>query len=93
MRQRHKSSSNQSPSDEKGHKNTPSSGHWMHEFFYSTLWEPHPASSLAFFRICWGIIMFYECVTWMRSDWSKLEYVLQLRVRFKYYGFDFIEPW
>src|SRR5690349_2156245 len=74
---------------------TPESSHrsnssWIHNFIYVKLWEEVNASSLVFFRICWGFIMLYESLTYMTHNYAKLNYILNLKIRFKYYGFEWV---
>ncbi len=65
----------------------------LEEFIFSGLWKPIPCSSLVTYRILWGLIMFYECYTYTLNDYAKIEYLLQLRVRFHYWGFDWVKMW
>jgi hypothetical protein len=66
---------------------------WLSQFICVTLWEPVSPASLAVFRIIWGLIMFYETTTYMEYDWGKLHYIMNLRYRFKYYGFEWVDIW
>src|SRR5689334_10907113 len=54
------------------------------DFIYVQLWEPVNPASLVGFRIMWGLLMFYESMTYIARDWAKLEYIRKLAVHFKY---------
>ena len=62
--------------------------------FYYNLFDPVDNSTLIFFRIFWGLIMLYECYTYIRNDYSKLEnYYLRSEFYPKYYLFDWVNAW
>lgn len=65
---------------------------WIYHLIYVKLWIPIPSSCLAFFRIIWGLIMFYESLTYTFSNYYKIEKIVKYHFRFKYYGFEWVEP-
>lgn len=56
------------------------------------LFRPVDAASLAFFRVSFGIIMLVECWRFWDHGWIS-RYYIDPEVYFKYYGFEWIEPW
>ena len=65
-------------------------GHaWLLSFF-----DEVDNSGLILFRIMWGLIMAYECWTFIRHDYNKLEaYYLRSGFYPKYYGFSWVNAW
>ncbi|WP_417618642.1 HTTM domain-containing protein [Oceanisphaera sp.] len=59
--------------------------------FTNRLFDPVDASSLAFFRICFGIVMLIECWRFYSNDWIYLYYIAP-DFRFTYYGFEWVAP-
>lgn len=56
------------------------------------LFAPIDASSLIVFRIGFGLIMFWEVIRYWSADWIPKYYILP-QFYFKYYGFEWIQPW
>lgn len=50
------------------------------------------ASSLAFFRVAFGVIMLVECWRFWVHGWIA-RYYIEPEFFFKYYGFGWLEPW
>jgi HTTM domain/Vitamin K-dependent gamma-carboxylase, lumenal domain len=64
-------------------------------FFHSlstSLFKPLDISSLVFFRIAFGTILFWEVFRYLEHGWIK-EYWIKPTFLFKYYGFGWIHPW
>ncbi|NHI00660.1 hypothetical protein OJHNALOF_01683 [Oceanimonas sp. MB9] len=60
-------------------------------FVTGRLFEQVDAASLAFFRICFGVIMLVECGRFYRHDWIE-RYYISPDFLFSYYGFEWITP-
>jgi len=71
--------------------NKKSSFFLLFDDFCTQMFTPIHCSSLIFYRIMWGLIMFYEMITYIMKDFAKLEYILNLKVKFKYYGFEWVQ--
>lgn len=56
------------------------------------LFEPVDASSLAFFRIAFGVVMLVECWRFWAHGWIA-RYYIEPAFFFKYYGFEWVQPW
>lgn len=50
------------------------------------------ASSIAIFRIGFGIIMLWEVFRYWNNGWIQ-KYYIDPKFYFKYYGFDWVQPW
>jgi hypothetical protein len=55
------------------------------------LYVPVDASSLAFFRIMFGVIMLVECWRFYSNGWIE-KYYIQPDLLFTYYGFEWVTP-
>jgi hypothetical protein len=56
------------------------------------LFDEVDAASLAFFRVAFGVIMLVECWRFWSHGWIERYYIAP-QFLFKYYGFEWIEPW
>lgn len=56
------------------------------------LQEPRDGSSLAFFRVAFGLLMLWGLWPYFAHGWIKEDYVDTL-FHFSYYGFDWVRPW
>lgn len=65
---------------------------WISHLIFVKLWSPIPSSCLAFFRILWGLIMCYESLTYTFLNYAKLHTLVNYNFRFKYYLFEWAEP-
>ncbi|MEM7154480.1 MAG: HTTM domain-containing protein [Myxococcota bacterium] len=54
--------------------------------------RPVDGASLLMFRIAFGLIIFWEVMRYTNNGWVKA-YYLDTEFRFKYWPFDFVEPW
>ncbi len=62
------------------------------ERFIDPLFKPVDAASLVFFRVCFGVIMLVEAWRFWDHGWIA-RYYIQPDFLFKYYGFEWVEPW
>ena len=60
--------------------------------FMDPLFEEMDASSLVFLRVAFGVIMLVECWRFWSHGWIERHYI-EPQFFFKYYGFEWIEPW
>jgi len=62
---------------------------WLNSFF-----DDVDNLTLVIFRVMWGLIMAYECYTFIRNDYNKLNmyYVYPIFAP-KYYGFFWVNAW
>lgn len=58
----------------------------------SGLFAPVDVASLAFFRVAFGALMFWELGRYLANDWVGYQYAGPA-FRFTYYGFDWVQPW
>lgn len=56
------------------------------------LFAPVDAASLAAFRIAFGALILWDVGVYFAYDLIHYQYLRPL-IRFKYYGFDWVEPW
>eukprot|EP01094_Clydonella_sp_ATCC50884_P026494 TRINITY_DN7279_c0_g1_i1.p1 TRINITY_DN7279_c0_g1~~TRINITY_DN7279_c0_g1_i1.p1 ORF type:complete len:591 (-),score=208.49 TRINITY_DN7279_c0_g1_i1:49-1821(-) len=57
------------------------------------LFDEVPIDTLITFRVLWGVIMMWECYTYMRHDYNKLVgYYVIPHIHFDYWGFEWAEP-
>ena len=56
------------------------------------LFAPVEASSLAFFRIAFGIVMLWEVVRYFQHGWI-VRYFVEPTFHFTYSGFHWVKPW
>ncbi|MCH7520016.1 MAG: HTTM domain-containing protein [Candidatus Dadabacteria bacterium] len=56
------------------------------------LFDPVDIASLIYFRIAFGLIMFWEIWRYFKNDWIKT-YWIDPTFYFTYYGFDWVQPW
>lgn len=54
--------------------------------------EPVAPYSLAVFRVCFGLLMCWEVLRYYLGGWIE-NYYLKPVFLFKYYGFEWIQPW
>ena len=59
---------------------------------FAWLFSPVDAASLAWFRIVFGAVMFWEFCSYVKSDWIG-EYFIKPEFHFKFYGFEWVQPW
>ena len=60
--------------------------------FFQYLCDPVDNINIVFIRIVWGLLMTYECYTFIESDYKKLEnYYLRSDFYPKYYLFDWVK--
>ena len=64
----------------------------LRQRFVDPLFEEVDASSLAFFRVAFGLIMLVECWRFWSKGWIE-RYYMRPDFFFKYYGFEWVEPW
>ena len=64
----------------------------LRQRFVDPLFEQVDASSLAFFRVAFGLIMLVECWRFWSKGWIE-RYYIEPEFFFKYYGFEWVEPW
>jgi len=64
----------------------------LRQRFVDPLFEEVDASSLAFFRVAFGVIMLVECWRFWSKGWIE-RYYIRPDFFFKYYGFEWVEPW
>jgi hypothetical protein len=64
----------------------------LRQRFVDPLFEEVDASSLAFFRVAFGVIMLVECWRFWSKGWIE-RYYMRPDFFFKYYGFEWVEPW
>lgn len=60
--------------------------------FNKRLFAPIDASSLVVFRIGFGIIMIWDVIRYWSAGWIS-KYYIDPQFYFKYYGFEWIQPW
>lgn len=60
--------------------------------FIDPLFEPVDIASLAFFRVAFGLVMLVECWRFWSHGWIA-RYYIEPEFLFKYYGFEWVEPW
>ena len=60
--------------------------------FIDPLFEQVDASSLVFFRATFGLVMLVECWRFWANGWIA-RYYIEPQFFFKYYGFEWVEPW
>ena len=65
---------------------------YLEKFYKVQLWEEVPAETLVIFRVLWGLIMCYETYTYIAGGYGKLLYIVDLKIHFPYYGFEWIKP-
>ncbi|MGH3146037.1 MAG: HTTM domain-containing protein, partial [Rubrobacter sp.] len=58
----------------------------------SGLFAPVDPASLAFFRVAFGALMFWEISKYSSNGWIGTLFA-DPTFRFSYYGFDWIQPW
>lgn len=63
----------------------------LRQRFVDPLFEQVDASSLAFFRVAFGLIMLVECWRFWAHGWIERHYI-RPDFFFKYYGFEWVEP-
>ena len=56
------------------------------------LFKQVDASSLVVFRVCFGVIMMVDVWRYVSHDWIE-RYFIVPNFLFKYYGFEWVEPW
>ena len=56
------------------------------------LWRPVSPLSLAFFRVCFGLILALDCWHFLRDGWIPLYWSADT-FHFTFYGFDWVRPW
>ena len=56
------------------------------------LFDPVDAASINLFRMMFGAVMFWEVWRFFEHDWIRLYYIDRVFL-FKYYGFEWVEPW
>src|SRR5215211_2985752 len=66
---------------------TPMLQHGMQRLF-----APVDVASLVYFRIAFGLILFYEVLRYFAYGWIR-DYYIDPSFHFTYYGFDWIKPW
>lgn len=54
--------------------------------------RPVDGSSLAIFRIVFGLVLVWEVLRYVDNGWIAKYYILP-RFHFKYWPFDFVQPW
>lgn len=54
--------------------------------------QPVDPASLAFFRVCLGLLIFWDVLRYFLAGWIS-RYYLEPAFLFKYYGFEWITPW
>jgi len=64
----------------------------LRQRFVDPLFEEVDASSLVFFRVAFGVIMLVECWRFWSKGWIE-RYYIRPDFFFKYYGFEWVEPW
>ncbi|MGH7901307.1 MAG: HTTM domain-containing protein [Thermodesulfobacteriota bacterium] len=65
------------------------------EFFRAlpaSLFKPIDIASLVFFRIAFGIIMYWDAWSFFDKGWIKASWIEPIFL-FKYYGFSWVHPW
>jgi hypothetical protein len=65
---------------------------WTLAWWRSRLFEPLDVASLAVFRVMFGTVMLWEVWSFFDAGWIE-SYYIQPRFFFKYYGFEWVEPW
>ena len=60
--------------------------------WHESLLKPVDGSSLALFRIGFGLIMFWEVIRYYQHGWIE-RYFIQPSFYFTYHFFDFVTPW
>ena len=58
----------------------------------STTFDDVDASSLAFFRISFGVVMLVEVWRFVDHGWIE-RYFIDPEFMFKYFGFGWVQPW
>lgn len=58
----------------------------------SWLEQPVSPASLVFFRISFGLLLFYDVLRYFVAGWVS-SYFLEPDFLFKYYGFEWVTPW
>lgn len=58
---------------------------------WKNLFSPVDISSLVFFRILFGLLMFYEVTRYLSRDWIA-KYWIEPKYHFTYWPFDFLKP-
>ncbi len=56
------------------------------------LFAPIDIAPIAFFRVLFGAVMFWEAARYFRYGWIRLKYIEPAH-HFTYYGFDWVRPW
>ena len=56
------------------------------------LFEPVDIASIAIFRILFGAVLFWEVWRFFSNDWVRKFYI-DRTYYFKYFGFDWVQPW
>lgn len=64
----------------------------LRQRFVDPLFEEVDAASLVFFRVGFGVIMLVECWRFWSKGWIE-RYYIQPEFFFKYYGFEWVQPW
>ena len=62
------------------------------DLLYKNIFSPVDIASLICFRVIFGFIMLVEVWRYFRYGWIE-KYYIRPEFYFKYYGFEWIEPW
>ncbi len=61
------------------------------KLYFQKLLEPYPIESLAFFRLAFGLLMFFSILRFFLNGWID-ELYIKPEYFFSYYGFEWIKP-
>ena len=57
-----------------------------------TLFTPIPKGSIVFFRVVFGLILFWDVCVFFGNGWIDIYFINPI-FYFKYYGFSWVHPW
>ena len=60
----------------------------LQQYYFTSI----PKGSIVFFRVVFGLILFWEVCHYFDTDWIG-SYFINPNFHFKYYGFSWVRPW